>query len=171
MVSWCQELQDLVKQVHRYTKVHLWRAVHPLARIEACLNSRPLSPMSEDPTDLLALTPGCFLVGGPLLSIVEHEVKGECKSILNRWRHLKSLHQQFRTRWKDEYLKELHKRNKWQVSTENLRVGDMAGTPIPIHPPKNSRSRAREHIKKCVSKRTFLRNYLYNVYYIIFEYI
>jgi len=81
--------------------------------------------MSEDPTDLLALTPGHFLVGGPLLSIVEPEVKGESKSILNRWQHLKSLHQQFRTRWKDEYLKELHKSNKWQVPTENLRVGDM----------------------------------------------
>jgi len=81
--------------------------------------------MSEDPTDLLALTPGQFLVGGPLLSIVEPEVKGESKSILNRWQHLKSLHQQFRTRWKDEYLKELHKRNKWKVPTENLRVGDL----------------------------------------------
>jgi len=81
--------------------------------------------MSEDPTDLLALTPGHFLVGGPLLSIVEVEVKGESKSILNRWQHLKSLHQQFRTRWKDEYLKELHKRNKRQVPTENLRVGDL----------------------------------------------
>ncbi|XP_043064804.1 uncharacterized protein LOC122320702 [Drosophila ficusphila] len=45
-----------------------------LAKIEACLNSRPLSPMSEDPTDLLALTPGHFLVGGPLLSIVEPEI-------------------------------------------------------------------------------------------------
>jgi len=38
-----------------------------LAKIEACLKSRPLSPMSEDQTDLLALTPGWFLVGGPLL--------------------------------------------------------------------------------------------------------
>jgi len=36
-----------------------------------------------------------------------------------------SLHQQFRNLWKDEYLKELHKRNKWQVPTENLRVGDL----------------------------------------------
>jgi len=81
--------------------------------------------MSEYQTDLLALTPGHFLVCGPLLSIVEPEVKGESKSILNRWQHLKSLHQQFRTRWKDEYLKELHKRNKWPVPTENLRVGDL----------------------------------------------
>jgi len=85
-----------------------------LARIEACLNSRPLSPMSEDPSDFIAFTTGHFLVGGPLL---EPEVKGESKSILNRWQHLKSLHQQFRTRWKDEYLKELHKSNKWQVPT------------------------------------------------------
>ncbi|XP_070854619.1 uncharacterized protein [Drosophila suzukii] len=69
-----------------------------LTKIEACLNSRPLSPMSEDPTDLLALTPGHFFVGGPLLSIVEP---------------------------KDEYLKELHKRNKWQVPIENQRVGDL----------------------------------------------
>jgi len=50
---------------------------------------------------------------------VEPEVKGESKSILNRWQHLKSLHQQFRTRWKDEYLKELHKRK------QNMRVGDL----------------------------------------------
>jgi len=81
--------------------------------------------MSEDPTDLLPLTPGHFLVGGPLLSIVEPEVKGESKSILHRWQQLKCFHQQLRAQWKDEYFKELHKRNKWQFPTENIRVGDM----------------------------------------------
>ncbi|XP_070142300.1 uncharacterized protein [Drosophila kikkawai] len=96
-----------------------------LARIEACLNSRPLAPMSEDPADLLAFTPGHFLVGGPLLAVVEPEIKGVTTSIINRWQHLKALHQHFRLRWKEEYLKELHKRNKWRAPTRNLRAGDM----------------------------------------------
>nr|XP_041633544.1 uncharacterized protein LOC121503298 [Drosophila kikkawai] len=96
-----------------------------LAKIEASLNSRPLAPMSEGPTDLLALTPGHFLVGGPLLATVEPEIKGASTSIINRWQHLKAFHQQFRLRWKEEYLKELHKRTKWQVPTRNLEVGEM----------------------------------------------
>jgi len=96
-----------------------------LAKIEACLNSRPLSPMSEDPSDLLALTPGHFLIGGPLLSTAEPEIKGEAKSIINRWQHLKAQHQQFSARWKEEYLKELHKRSKWQFPTRNLQADDM----------------------------------------------
>ncbi|XP_062143168.1 uncharacterized protein LOC133850923 [Drosophila sulfurigaster albostrigata] len=85
-----------------------------LAKIEACLNSRPISPMSEDPSDLLALTPGHFLIGGPLISVLEPPINQPATSILNRWQRLKALHQQFCFRWKDEYLKELHKRTKWQ---------------------------------------------------------
>ncbi|CAG7734943.1 unnamed protein product, partial [Allacma fusca] len=37
-----------------------------LVQIEACLNSRPLSPMSNEPGDLLPLTPGHFLIGDAL---------------------------------------------------------------------------------------------------------
>ncbi|XP_062121532.1 uncharacterized protein LOC133835556 [Drosophila sulfurigaster albostrigata] len=96
-----------------------------LAKIEACLNSRPISPMSEDPSDLLALTPGHFLIGGPLISVLEPPINQPATSILNRWQRLKALHQQFCFRWKDEYLKELHKRTKWQSPTRNLRIGDM----------------------------------------------
>ncbi|XP_043063811.1 uncharacterized protein LOC122319976 [Drosophila ficusphila] len=96
-----------------------------LAKVEACLNSRPLSLMSENSSELLALTPGHFLIGGPLLSTAEPEIKGDAQSIINRWQHLKALHQQFSARWKEEYLKELHKRNKWQTPSRDIQVDDM----------------------------------------------
>lgn len=40
-----------------------------LHQIEACLNSRPLQAMSDDPGDLKVLTPGHFLIGDALLSL------------------------------------------------------------------------------------------------------
>ncbi|XP_041631135.1 uncharacterized protein [Drosophila kikkawai] len=96
-----------------------------LAKIEACLNSRPISPMSEDPTDLVALSPGHFLIDGPLLAVSEPLIEENPISIINRWRRLKALHQQFCVRWKEEYLKELHKRNKWKFPSRDLQAGDM----------------------------------------------
>ncbi|KAH8272647.1 hypothetical protein KR044_008485, partial [Drosophila immigrans] len=117
-------------------KMHLYKTVSSpkytygelstlLAKIEACLNSRPLSPLSEDVSELVALTPGHFLIGGPLLSVAEPESRENVESIRNRWQRLKDLHQHFCVRWKEEYLKELHKRNKWQSPSRDLQVGDM----------------------------------------------
>ncbi|XP_075150432.1 uncharacterized protein LOC142224536 [Haematobia irritans] len=96
-----------------------------LVRIEACLNSRPISPMSEDPNDILALTPGHFLTGGPILSLCEPSEIETNLSIVNRWRKVKALCQQFSIRWKHEYLKEMHKRVKWQTPQKNIDVGSM----------------------------------------------
>ncbi|XP_055903535.1 uncharacterized protein LOC129939519 [Eupeodes corollae] len=45
-----------------------------IIQIECILNSRPLSPLSEDPNDLKPLTPGHFLTGSSLIAIPEPDL-------------------------------------------------------------------------------------------------
>ncbi|XP_061391738.1 uncharacterized protein LOC133327189 [Musca vetustissima] len=96
-----------------------------LAVIESCLNSRPLTQLSDNIDDLSALTPGHFLIGGSLLSPAEPEEVENKTSLQNRWRRVKLVSQEFCRRWKMEYLKELHKRTKWKKSQDNLQVNDL----------------------------------------------
>jgi len=42
-----------------------------LSEVRVCLNSRPLYPTSNDPSDLNAITPGHFLVGERLVGLPE----------------------------------------------------------------------------------------------------
>ena len=71
------------------------------------------------------LTPGHFLVGGPLLAPPEVEILEAPLSITNRWQRVKALNQRLCTRWKDDYLKDLQKRNKWKVLQKDLEVDDL----------------------------------------------
>ncbi|XP_017465091.1 PREDICTED: uncharacterized protein LOC108358328 isoform X2 [Rhagoletis zephyria] len=96
-----------------------------LCRIESCLNSRPISPNSTDAADCAALTPGHFLTGGPILSPPEPSIEANPVSIINRWQKIKALSQQHSLRWKEEYLKELHKRYKWKSPQKDIAVDDL----------------------------------------------
>lgn len=96
-----------------------------LIRIEACLNSRPLSPASEDPNDLSPLTPGHFLIGTPILAPPEPDLSDSDINFANRWKRLKIISQNFCQRWKLEYLRELHRRTKWKYQKDNLKQGDL----------------------------------------------
>jgi len=94
-----------------------------LIRIEAVLNSRPLSALSNDPSDLVPLTPAHFACGRPILSIPEPD-KGNLP-LTQRWEKLKALHHLFSRRWKSEYLLDLQKRRKWQEPQPDVEVGDL----------------------------------------------
>ncbi|XP_059224869.1 uncharacterized protein LOC131997670 [Stomoxys calcitrans] len=96
-----------------------------LARIESCLNSRPLSVASDDPNDLSPLTPGHFLIGTPILALAEPNVSDQDLTLVNRWKRLKIVSQYFCMRWKSEYLKELHRRTKWKYQQDNLKENDL----------------------------------------------
>ena len=96
-----------------------------LAGIEACLNSRPLGQMPDNSDELCALTPGHFLIGSAILSPAEPEELGSAMDMVNRWRKVKAMRQELSRRWKEEYLSELHKRNKWQTPQINLQEDDI----------------------------------------------
>ncbi|XP_039748893.1 uncharacterized protein LOC120625761 [Pararge aegeria] len=87
-----------------------------LVQIEAILNSRPLTPLSNDPLDLTPLTPGHFLVGRPLTALPTPERLHTNESRLSRFERLERMRQHFWSRWHKEYLAELQQRTKWQTS-------------------------------------------------------
>ncbi|XP_023247400.1 uncharacterized protein LOC106642609 [Copidosoma floridanum] len=83
------------------------------AKAEACLNSRPLSPLSTEPTELTDLTPGHFLIGSSCLSHPEKVEKTLQLSTSNRWNLLCQMRNSFWKRWRGEVLQQLQQRNKW----------------------------------------------------------
>ncbi|XP_065356502.1 uncharacterized protein LOC135950906 [Calliphora vicina] len=108
-----------------------------LTQIEGILNSRPISAMSDDPADFKALTPGHFLRGAPIMSFpenYEHKI-----GLINRWERLKAIHQQMAIRWKEDYLKSLHKRYKWKNVSTNLKSGDLVVIMDDLLPPSEWR--------------------------------
>lgn len=87
--------------------------------IEAVLNSRPLYPMSSSPQDLEVLTPGHFIIGGPML-ILPSESSTVPTSCLSRWKLQKKCLHDIWERWRYDYLNSLQMRSKWKTKEKNL---------------------------------------------------
>ena len=119
-------------------KTHLKRVVSPvrltfkefttvLTQIEACMNSCPLTPVnSPDDDGIAALTPGHFLIGKPLISLLpDPQLSFRSVSLLRRWHLYQNLVCRFWERWCNEYLCTLNKYNKWRFPSRNVAVGDV----------------------------------------------
>lgn len=116
-----RHLMRITKGTHlRYEEFHTL-----LVQIEAILNSRPLTPISSDPEDLISLTPGHFLIGSPLTAYPEPDIIQIPMNRLSRWQHIEQLRQQFWRRWSQEYLHQCQQRNKWQFHNMSIHVGQM----------------------------------------------
>ncbi|XP_055622043.1 uncharacterized protein LOC129773533 [Toxorhynchites rutilus septentrionalis] len=96
-----------------------------VAQIEACLNSRPITPLSNDPNDLTVLTPGHFLINRPLMAIPEPSLQEIQESRLSKWQRVQNYLQQLWRRWSTQYLSNLQNRTKWTKQRKNLFVGTM----------------------------------------------
>ena len=98
-----------------------------LVRIEAVLNSRPLSPITENPNEVIPLTPGHLLRGAPIIASPEAPAEPPLKDLcfIKRWERLKALQHIFAKRWKNEYITELQRRYKWKKERDNLKPNDI----------------------------------------------
>ncbi|XP_058449333.1 uncharacterized protein LOC131429292 [Malaya genurostris] len=66
-----------------------------LAEIEAAMNSRPLTPLTEDPNDLAVLTPAHFLIGTSMSSLPDADVSQIPITRLDHYQRLQHRVQQF----------------------------------------------------------------------------
>lgn len=96
-----------------------------ITQVEACLNSRPLTAMSEDPVDLEALTPSHFLIGAAISPLPEQDLTQEPATFRHRWQLRQSVLQHFWKRWSTEYLSQLQQRPKWLSPKSDLQVNDL----------------------------------------------
>ena len=95
-----------------------------LIQIEAILNSRPLTPLSNDPNDLEPLTPSHFLIGRKLIALPQRCVE-EAANRITQFKRLQQMVQNFWSRWHREYLGSLQTRSKWKSSSHELKSGMM----------------------------------------------
>lgn len=96
-----------------------------LVQIEAVLNSRPLSPLSNDPSDCTPLTPYHFLIGRPITTVPDPDFIQVPENRLSHFQQIQRLQQHFWSRWSLEYVSELQQRTKWRSSHDKLKLGDL----------------------------------------------
>lgn len=94
--------------------------------VEACLNSRPLTPLSNDPSDLQPLTPGHFLIGEAIQALPEPDLNHLPINRLSRYQLIEQLKQSFGKRWSKEVLHHLQQRTKWKDEVSHIpRISDL----------------------------------------------
>ncbi|XP_018360617.1 PREDICTED: uncharacterized protein LOC108759610 [Trachymyrmex cornetzi] len=96
-----------------------------LCRIEACLNSRPLPPLLDDPESLETLTPDHFLIGGPVSALPLPPVIDVASNRLSRWQLVQQMLEQFWAQWSRDYILSCQHRSRWLTPQTNVKVGQI----------------------------------------------
>jgi hypothetical protein len=96
-----------------------------LCKIEAIVNSRPLTPLSDDPDDFEVLTPAHFLIGRSLVAKPERNFLPVPMNRLNRYQELQRLQQKLWNLWYHDYLHHLQTRPLKFRKLNEFRVGDL----------------------------------------------
>ncbi|XP_062538696.1 uncharacterized protein LOC134206972 [Armigeres subalbatus] len=125
-----KSVKSHLKMVMAENKLSFEQLATVLAQIEAILNSRPLSPLSNDPNDIAAITPAHFLIGREFQAIPEPSYQHLPQGRLSKWQLVQDIRQRFWRVWTQDYLHELQqlqrdfKVTKFEVGALVLIVDD-----------------------------------------------
>ncbi|UYV67640.1 hypothetical protein LAZ67_5001433 [Cordylochernes scorpioides] len=120
-----------------------------IVQMEACLNSRPLGPISGDPNDLAVLTPAHFLLTSSSCCVPEEDLLSV--QLLPRWKMVQRMVQHLWRQWSTDYIHNLQQRHKWRTPRPNVATGSLVlvreehvppakwimGRVVEIHPGKD----------------------------------
>lgn len=96
-----------------------------LTHVEACLNSRPITALTDEQSDSLALTPAHFLIGEAIIGPLMRDQTAIPDNRLRHFELIQKFAQEFWNRWSDEHVKAMLNRTKWCHSHENIKRDDI----------------------------------------------
>lgn len=95
------------------------------AEISGYLNSRPLVPLYVNEVGASALTPGHFLVGGPIVAPPTNDMTFQNVSHLKRWQLMKELTASIWNEWSKEHVTQLFNRLQWKNPVQNVKIDNI----------------------------------------------
>ncbi|XP_044175355.1 uncharacterized protein LOC122958515 [Acropora millepora] len=124
---WERLIRSVRKILHAMIGEHLVNEetlVTFLVEVEKILNSRPITRVSSDSSDLEPLTPNHILLlrHNPCSAPIEFEDSDKFQA---RWKRVHILANEFWARWVKEYLPMLQERQNWLKQRRNFKVGDL----------------------------------------------
>ena len=96
-----------------------------ICQVEAMLNARPLTKVSDDPLDMNAPVPNHLLLLKSNESFPPGVFKRNDQYSQRRWRQIQYMAEMFWKRWVKEYLPILQSRQKWHAVKRNVAEGDI----------------------------------------------
>ena len=150
-----------------------------VAEAESILNSRPLTPNPDDPTDAEPLTPNHLLMLISNQAMPPGSFSKQDQYSRRRWRQVQYLADVFWRRWLRGYLPTLQKRHKWFSVCRYLKEDDLVlivdeniprgqwrlGRVVLVHKGKGGHVRSAviktrtDHLSRPISKLCFLENF------------
>lgn len=126
--GWWERLVAMVKQLLRRNlgrRILDYEEMNTiLCDCEQVINSRPLTYLTEDPDELIALTPMMFLNDIRSHEVIDLDMM-ELTTFNEKYKLRQEIRQELRNRFRNEYLSQLLHQNIRRSGENNVKVGDI----------------------------------------------